>query len=92
MSETVLQRLTGQPGIELRELDSSALPGRIHSKYLIAENMTGKQSGQNLVLTGSHNYNTTSLRRNDEAIVETSRQDVYLQYRENFEEMWTAAN
>ena len=92
MADSVLQRLSGQPGIELRELDSDKLPGRIHSKYLIAENMTGKHSSQNLVLTGSHNYNTTSLRRNDEAIVETSRRDVYLQYRENFEEMWTAAS
>lgn len=92
VSEPVLQRLTGQPGIDLRQLDSSALPGRIHSKYLIVENATGKGSGQNLVLTGSHNYNTTSLRRNDEAIVETSRQDIYLQYRDNFEEMWTAAS
>lgn len=91
MAESVLQRLSSQPGIVLRELDSDKLPGRIHSKYLIAENMTGRHSGQNLVLTGSHNYNTTSLRRNDEAIVETSRQDVYLQYRENFEEMWNVA-
>ena len=91
VSETVLQRLSGQPGIELRELDSSVLPGRIHSKYLIVENATGKGSGQNLVLTGSHNYNTTSLRRNDEAIVETSRPDIYLQYRDNFEEMWDVA-
>ncbi|WP_222124070.1 phosphatidylserine/phosphatidylglycerophosphate/cardiolipin synthase family protein [Arthrobacter sp. U41] len=91
MAEPILQRFTAQPGIELRELDSSALPGRIHSKYLIVENATGKNSGRNLVMTGSHNYNATSLHRNDEAIVETSDRDVYLQYRDNFEEMWTVA-
>lgn len=91
MSESILQRLTAQPGIDLRELDSSTLPGRIHSKYLIMENATGKNSGRNMVMTGSHNYNATSLRRNDEAVVETSNRDVYLQYRDNFEQMWSVA-
>ncbi len=91
MADSILQRLTTQPGIELRELDASTLPGRIHSKYLIMENATGKNSGRNMVMTGSHNYNSTSLQRNDEAIVETSNRDVYLQYRENFEQMWMVA-
>ena len=91
MADSILQRLTNQPGIELRELDSSALPGRIHSKYLIVENAIGKNSGRNVVMTGSHNYNATSLHRNDEAIVETNHHDVYLQYRDNFEDMWTVA-
>lgn len=91
MDSEVLDLLAAQPGVELRELNSGALPGRIHSKYLIVEDATGKNSGRNVVMTGSHNYNATSLRRNDEAIVETSNRDIYLQYRENFEQMWTAA-
>lgn len=91
MDPAVADRLSGQPGIELRALDSSALPGRIHSKYLIVENPSGKKSDRHIVMTGSHNYNATSLHRNDEAIVETDDRRIYGKYRENFEQMWVAA-
>ncbi len=43
------------------------------------------------MITGSHNYNSTSLHRNDEAIVETDDRRIYSKYRENFEQMWTVA-
>lgn len=78
-------------GVEHRALDTNAMPGRIHSKYLIAKNMTGKQSGRQFVLTGSHNFNATSLHRNDEAYVELRNAAIYQQYEDNFEAMWQAA-
>ncbi len=78
-------------GIEHRALDSNDMPGRIHSKYLIAKDLTGRQSGGRLVITGSHNYNSTSLHRNDEAYLELRDAEIYRQYEENFETMWAAA-
>jgi hypothetical protein len=79
-------------GIELRALDSGALPGRIHSKYLVVEGATGTRSGGQLVMTGSHNYNRTSLHRNDETLLELRNKALYQQYEDNFETMWAAAS
>ncbi|WP_262103424.1 phospholipase D family protein [Arthrobacter sp. Marseille-P9274] len=42
-------------------------------------------------MTGSHNWNFTSLHRNDEAIVETTDAGIYDQYEANFDAMWAAA-
>jgi phosphatidylserine/phosphatidylglycerophosphate/cardiolipin synthase-like enzyme len=39
------------------------------------------------VLTGSHNYNQTSLRRNDEALLKLNNKAIYQQYVRNFEHM-----
>ncbi|KAE8764407.1 phosphatidylserine/phosphatidylglycerophosphate/cardiolipin synthase family protein [Georgenia thermotolerans] len=78
-------------GIDLRALNSGTLPGRIHSKYLIVDGATGTRSGGQIILTGSPNFNTTSLHRNDEAMLELRDKAIYEQYEENFETMWAAA-
>lgn len=80
-----------ETGVEHRALATNDMPGRIHSKYLIASDMTGKRSGSQLVITGSHNFNATSLHRNDEAYVELRNAAIYQQYEDNFEAMWQAA-
>lgn len=78
-------------GIEHRALDGSTTAGRIHSKYLVVRDPTGTGSGQGWVMTGSHNFNATSLRRNDEAMVELSEPGVVEGYAANFARMWLAA-
>lgn len=77
-------------GVRVRRMDPPA-EGRIHSKYLIAEGMVGRQAGRPLVITGSPNFNHTSLRRNDEAMLEISNRRIYQQYEKNFEVLWLAA-
>lgn len=91
LDDAIAARFAAEAGIETRELNSGTLPGRIHSKYLTVENATGTGSAGQLVITGSHNYNTTSLHRNDEAIVETTNAEIHDQYQANFETMWAAA-
>jgi len=78
-------------GIDHRALSTNEMPGRIHSKYLIAKGLTGRQSGSQLVITGSHNFNHTSLHRNDETYLEIRNRDIYKEYEENFETMWNTA-
>ncbi|MPV89261.1 phosphatidylserine/phosphatidylglycerophosphate/cardiolipin synthase family protein [Georgenia ruanii] len=90
MDQEVADTLTAA-GIELRALNSGTLPGRIHSKYLVVDGATGTRSGGQLVLTGSPNFNTTSLHRNDETMLELRDKGIYEQYEENFETMWAAA-
>ncbi|WP_188189769.1 phospholipase D family protein [Nonomuraea sp. SYSU D8015] len=43
------------------------------------------------VITGSHNYNETSLRRNDQTLLKLNDKDIYRQYVANFDRMRTAA-
>ncbi|MFI7442665.1 phosphatidylserine/phosphatidylglycerophosphate/cardiolipin synthase family protein [Nonomuraea indica] len=84
MDDEVKQVLRAEPRIELRVLGSgSTLPGRLHSKYLLVE---GPANGH-WVLTGSHNYNQTSLRRNDEALLRLNDRAIYRQYVANFERL-----
>ncbi|MFC7584947.1 phosphatidylserine/phosphatidylglycerophosphate/cardiolipin synthase family protein [Nonomuraea antimicrobica] len=84
--------LAAQPSLELRELGSgSALPGRIHSKYLLVEGSYDGDKNARWVFTGSHNYNETSLRRNDETLLKLNDKRVYDQYVANFERMRAAA-
>ncbi|GAA4964009.1 hypothetical protein HD597_003493 [Nonomuraea thailandensis] len=84
--------LAAQPGIELSTLGSgSALPGRIHSKYLLVEGSYDGDRDARWVFTGSHNYNETSLRRNDETLLRLNDKNVYRQYVANFERMRAAA-
>ncbi|MEV0390447.1 phospholipase D-like domain-containing protein [Nonomuraea sp. NPDC050643] len=86
MDDEVAQVLRS-PGIDLRVLGSgSALPGRVHSKYLLIE---GRHDGRR-VYTGSHNYNETSLRRNDETLLRLDDRDLFRQYVANFETMRAA--
>ncbi|MEU6034345.1 phospholipase D-like domain-containing protein [Actinomadura sp. NPDC047616] len=92
VDDEVKQVLLSSPRIEVRTLGSgSALPGRIHSKYLLIEGSYDGDSHARRVITGSHNYNETSLRRNDETLLTLNNKAVYAQYRANFETMRTVA-
>ncbi|MER7072046.1 phospholipase D-like domain-containing protein [Terrabacter sp. NPDC000476] len=85
----VTATFAAHPSIETRALDSSALPGRIHSKFLVVDAGDGARS--RWVLTGSHNYNATSLRRNDEALVKVADRSVVRTYATGFDRMFAHA-
>ncbi|WP_199432720.1 phospholipase D-like domain-containing protein [Qaidamihabitans albus] len=88
----VREVLSAGPDIELYELDDArALPGRIHSKYLLVEGEFDGDRNARRVFTGSPNFNQTSLRRNDEAMIQTNIGKLYDQYRANFATMSAAA-
>ncbi|PRX47162.1 phosphatidylserine/phosphatidylglycerophosphate/cardiolipin synthase-like enzyme [Prauserella shujinwangii] len=92
MDDEVAELLEGHPNIAIRTLDTSReLPGRIHSKYLLAEGAVDGDTDARWVLTGSPNFNHTSLRRNDEAMIRTNLGSLYARYRDNFEVMYAAA-
>lgn len=79
-------------GIELRKLGSgSLLPGYVHSKYMIIEGSYNGETDAKWVFTGSPNYNETSLRRNDEAMLRINVRDIYDQYLQNFLAMRSVA-
>ena len=69
-------------------LDGPTPAGRIHSKYLVVTDPTGVGSGRGWAMTGSHNFNATSLRRNDEAMVELSEHRIVEAYAANFARLW----
>jgi phosphatidylserine/phosphatidylglycerophosphate/cardiolipin synthase-like enzyme len=93
VEDEVADLLASHDGITTRTLDDGkALPGRIHSKYLAVEGEVAGDTDARRVLTGSPNFNHTSLRRNDEAMIETDLRDVYDAYRDNFERMYTEAS
>ncbi len=75
-------------GVQRRVLDGSTPAGRIHSKYIVVTDPTGRGSGQGWVMTGSHNFNATSLLRNDEAMVELSEHGILKAYGANFARLW----
>ncbi len=93
MADEVHAVLAAQPAIAMRELDdANALPGRIHSKYLLIEGGDAADRSERWVVTGSPNFNHTSLRRNDETMLRTDVKSVYARYRANFETMFAAAS
>lgn len=93
MDEEVAALLESHPNIAIRTLDDAGeLPGRIHSKYLLVEGNIDGEADARRLLTGSPNFNHTSLRRNDEAMITTNLKPLYTQYRDNFEEMFAAAH
>ncbi|SFB33436.1 Phosphatidylserine/phosphatidylglycerophosphate/cardiolipin synthase [Amycolatopsis marina] len=93
MDEGVRDVLSAEPAIQLHELnDSGSLPGRLHSKYLLIEGEFDGDPHAVRVFTGSPNFNHTSLRRNDEAMIQTNIKAIYNQYRANFEAMTTAVD
>lgn len=61
----------------------------MHSKYLVVSGMRdnaspeGRRGDSSFVFTGSHNYNSTSLRRNDEAILELHNRKAVKAYQDN---------
>ncbi|MEV0387419.1 phospholipase D-like domain-containing protein [Nonomuraea sp. NPDC050643] len=92
MDDAVKTVLAAQPRVELRTLGSGgALPGRIHSKYLLVEGSYDGERDARWVFTGSHNYNETSLRRNDETLLKLGDRSLYRQYVANFDRMRAAA-
>ncbi|MFD0474348.1 phospholipase D-like domain-containing protein [Nonomuraea thailandensis] len=60
-------------------------------KYLLVEGSYDGDRDARWVFTGSHNYNETSLRRNDETLLRLNDKNVYRQYVANFERMRAAA-
>lgn len=76
-------------GISRRSVEDSSTTGRIHSKYLVVSGLRevasseGCRGDASFVFTGSHNYNSTSLRRNDEAILELHNRNVVKDYHAN---------
>ena len=91
MDEQVRRHLLAGPRVELRALDARQLPGRVHSKYMLIEGTYAGVSDAKWVITGSHNYTRTSLRRNDEVLLRLDLRVIYDQYRSNFATMWDAA-
>ena len=92
MDAAVLSTLSADPAIELRELDDAdALPGRIHSKYFLINGQYDGDRHARWVFTGSPNWNVTSLRRNDEAMIQTNIGSVYSAYEVNFAHMFASA-
>ncbi|NUW34326.1 phosphatidylserine/phosphatidylglycerophosphate/cardiolipin synthase family protein [Nonomuraea sp. SMC257] len=92
MEDEVKRLLLAEPRIELRTLgDGGALPGRVHSKYLLVEGSYDGDRDAHWVFTGSHNYIETSLRRNDETLLRLNDRTIYQQYVANFERMRTVA-
>ena len=83
-----------------RLLEDTRQTGRVHSKYLVvldaaraAEGSRGRGRGltETFVMTGSHNFNHTSLRRNDEAVLELSHPLVAAQYAADADRLWQVA-
>ena len=76
-------------GIERRTVEDTSTTGRVHSKYFVVSGMRDAASPEknrgnaSFVFTGSHNYNSTSLRRNDEAILELHNRSVVKAYQAN---------
>ncbi|MFI7673549.1 phosphatidylserine/phosphatidylglycerophosphate/cardiolipin synthase family protein [Actinophytocola sp. NPDC049390] len=93
MDDEVLATLSADPRIERRVLnDASALPGRIHSKYFLIDGEFDGDANARWVFTGSPNWNATSLRRNDEAMIQTNIRSVFDAYEANFGYMFATAS
>ncbi|MCT2581774.1 phospholipase D-like domain-containing protein [Actinophytocola gossypii] len=91
MDAEVLDTLSADPSIELRALENSAaLPGRIHSKYFLINAEFDGERDARWVFTGSPNWNHTSLRRNDEAMIQTNIENLYEAYEANFAHLFAS--
>lgn len=92
MDDAVNAVLRSAPRVELRALgDVRRLPGRIHSKYMLIDGKYSNIADAKIVITGSHNYTQTSLRRNDETLLRFDLAAIYDQYLSNFLAMWEVA-
>lgn len=70
--------------------DSSTPLMVAHSKYMIIDGWyAGKRNKH--VFTGSHNYSTSGLRANDDAVLKVDDDATYLAYRNNFDAVRSAA-
>lgn len=92
MDDAVSAVLRSASCVELRALDDvRRLPGRIHSKYMLIDGKYADIAGAKIVITGSHNYTQTSLRRNDEALLRLDAPAIHANYASNFSRAWEAA-
>ncbi|MGZ2225246.1 phospholipase D-like domain-containing protein [Glutamicibacter nicotianae] len=90
-----ISKILNNSQVPLGDLSQTGTTGRIHSKFFVVDkaydDSRPNQHGlSSFVFTGSHNYNETSLKRNDEAILELHNQHVVQQYMENNERLWEA--
>ncbi|RVW10203.1 phosphatidylserine/phosphatidylglycerophosphate/cardiolipin synthase family protein [Prescottella agglutinans] len=93
-------RLAAEPSIEVRTLNDSELPGRVHSKYMVVDHgsvglgsadLGSSGTATGWVTTGSQNWNHTSLRRNDEATLTLHQPAMVDEYTANFEHVFSVA-
>jgi phosphatidylserine/phosphatidylglycerophosphate/cardiolipin synthase-like enzyme len=92
MDDAVSGVLRSAPRVEMRALDDVRRPpGRIHSKYMLIGGKYADIADARIVITGSHNYTQTSLRRNDETLLRFDLPPIYEQYLSNFSAMWRVA-
>ena len=82
--------LAAEPAVAVRALDAAELPGRVHSKYVVVDHGAADPAA-GWVMTGSQNWNHTSLRRNDETTLTLHRRDMVDAYRANFDRLFAVA-
>lgn len=90
-----ISKILNNSQVPLGDLSQTDTTGRIHSKFFVVDkayddSRPNQHGPSSFVFTGSHNYNETSLKRNDEAILELHNQHVVQQYMENTERLWEA--
>ncbi|MFF7470091.1 phospholipase D-like domain-containing protein [Streptomyces sp. NPDC008092] len=88
MSSGSAADLSGHDRIKLYELNQ-ADGDLIHSKYLLVEGTYASQKDTKWVFTGSPNYDESSLRENDEALLRIKSAGIHDQYKNNFVSMRT---
>lgn len=81
--------------VSIGDISETSTTGRLHSKFFVVDKAPdsanpNQASLSSFVFTGSHNYNQTSLTRNDEAILELHNERVVQQYMENTHRLWEA--
>lgn len=89
MTDGPYAELSGQPNVELRRLpeDGETI---IHSKYMLIDGVY-VDTARKVVFTGSPNYSTSALRRNDETMLRIYSDQIHDQYVANFTDVWNAA-
>ncbi|MEU5094641.1 phospholipase D-like domain-containing protein [Streptomyces sp. NPDC020996] len=84
----VADTLSGHDRIKLYELNQDD-GDLIHSKYMLIEGTYAGQKDTKWVFTGSPNYDVSSLRENDEALLRFKSDSIHDQYKSNFVSMRT---
>ncbi|MBP2322723.1 phosphatidylserine/phosphatidylglycerophosphate/cardiolipin synthase-like enzyme [Kibdelosporangium banguiense] len=73
--------LTGHDRIVLYQISGNY---EVHSKYMLIEGTYAGKKDTKWVMTGSHNYTSSALRENDEALLRIESGPIHDQYRANF--------
>ncbi|UXY27526.1 phospholipase D-like domain-containing protein [Streptomyces sp. HUAS TT20] len=84
----VADTLPGHDRIKLYELNQDD-GGLIHSKYMLIEGTYAGQKDTKWVFTGSPDYDVSSLREDDEALLRLKSNSIHDQYKSNFVSMRT---